>query len=910
MPPSPAPPDSVAPLPPALRFGRFELRAREQRLLVDGEPLALGGRAFDLLVVLVDRAGELVTRNELIERVWPGRVVEENNLSVQINALRRALGADAVLTVPGRGYRFALRPAPAPWPAPGPPGGAAVPAAASAGAEAVAAAADATPVRTRLPAALPLLIGRSDDLAALGTLIDQHRLITIVGAGGMGKTRVAQALLHLRAAAAPHGVCWVELGPVQSPEALPGVLAVALGLEPASGPPLGRLAQALAGLQMLVALDNAEHLVDAVAALAQALLDAAPRLRLLVTSQVPLRLAAERVWRLAPLAVPQDTLPAQQAQAFAAVALFAERAHAADSRFVLTDAQVPAVIALCRRLDGVALAIELAAARAPALGVARLLDAMSDRLRLLTRNRDRAAPPRQQTLRAALEWSHGLLGAAEQRLFRRLAVFNGGAALERIRAVAADPPGEGTLDEWTLLDALDELVQRSLVDLVLDEADAAPRYRLLESPRALALEQLAAAGEEPLIRTRHARALRAAWDAAEAALHAGHAGVLAWRSEAEPELDAARDALAWACESGDDELALALASALVPRLPPALRDERKQVARIAESIVDRVPDVAAQQRAWTAVAFAGTNRRAADRALDLARQLQRAAKGASDATPAASATTGNATAASATAASATAGDSATFSSRIVLHAALCDAARAQVQDDRVAAAQELMDEADRLEDPRWPPVRLRAAVRARAALAARCGDLATALALNRRLQVLNRAAGDPALQGQLNIADLELSIGDAAGALGTLQALVPLLLRHRDDVRLALARLVMAAAHLALDEVRPAREALFQAWPVMLRIGREADALDYLALVAVIEGDPAAAARLLGAADAQYAARGEARPPNEARARDRAATLVVQRLGDERAAVGIAQGRGLPRAELHGLVTSLWSARG
>ncbi len=172
-----------------------------------------------------------------------------------------------------------------------------------------------------------------------------------------------------------------------------------------------------------------------------------------------------------------------------------------------------------------------------------------------------------------------------------------------------------------------------------------------------------------------------------------------------------------------------------------------------------------------------------------------------------------------------------------------------------------------------------------------------ALALNRRLQVLNRAAGDPALQGQLNIADLELSIGDAAGALGTLQALMPLLLRHRDDLRLALARVVMAAAHLALDEVRPAREALRQAWPVMLRISREADALDCLALVAVIEGDPAAAL-------------GEARPPNESRARARAATLVVQRLGDERAAVGIAQGTGLSRAELQALVTCVWSERG
>jgi hypothetical protein len=260
--------------------------------------------------------------------------------------------------------------------------------------------------------------------------------------------------------------------------------------------------------------------------------------------------------------------------------------------------------------------------------------------------------------------------------------------------------------------------------------------------------------------------------------------------------------------------------------------------------------------------------------------------------------------------SATVGNGAGAETRFVLHAALCDAARAQIQQDRTASAQELLDEARRLEDPRWPPVRLRAAVRAHAALAARRGDLVAALALFRRLQVLNQAAGDPALQGQLNIADLELSCGSAAAALGTLQALVPLLVRHRDDLRLALARVVMAAAHLALDEVPPARAALRQAWPVMRRLGREADALDYLALVAVGEGQPDNAALLLGAADALYSARGDSRLPNEAHARRRCEALAAQQLGAEPVAARIALGAELSLAELQALVAGIWVERG
>ena len=203
----------LLPLPPRCRFGaagRFELIAASRELLDHGSPVALGGRAFDLLLALAERRDRVVPRGELIDAVWPGRVVEENNLSVQVNALRRALSSDVLVTVPGRGYRFAA-PLAQDLPATAPP----------------------PPSRTHLPVAQPLLIGRGEDLAACATLIEQHRLLTLVGPGGIGKTRLAQALLALRAGSAADGVCWVELAPLGAQGSLPGAVATALGLQPA-----------------------------------------------------------------------------------------------------------------------------------------------------------------------------------------------------------------------------------------------------------------------------------------------------------------------------------------------------------------------------------------------------------------------------------------------------------------------------------------------------------------------------------------------------------------------------------------------------------------------------------------------------------------------------------------------------
>jgi predicted ATPase/DNA-binding winged helix-turn-helix (wHTH) protein len=460
-------------------FGHFVVRSEARQLLIDGEPAKLGARAFDMLLALIERRDRVVGKNELLDLVWPGLVVEENNLSVQMSALRKLLGPQAISTIPGRGYRFLLR-----------MDGAAVggtsgePAATL---ESASAAAEQTP---------PQLVGRDDDLDTLGALILAHRLVTVVGAGGIGKTSVARALAPRIRDQFENGVCVVELAPVSDASLAATTVATALNVKPGNRPPLEAIEQWLGSRRMLIVLDNCEHLVQFVAELVESLSAVAPGVRWLVTSQEPLKLAAEQVFRIGALALPTEESVGAARHA-GAVALFELRARAADPRFTLTANNVASVIQICRKLDGIALAIELAAARVPLLGVEGLRRRLGERFRVLTSG-NRLALPRHQTLAAALEWSYGLLTEPQQIVFRRLGVFAGSFALDAAQLVAA----EESLDQWAVLDALGSLVDKSLV-VAEPETGGEPRYRLLETMRQYALDRLEAAGDGQSTRTRH-----------------------------------------------------------------------------------------------------------------------------------------------------------------------------------------------------------------------------------------------------------------------------------------------------------------------------------------------------------------------------------------------------------------------
>lgn len=566
----------TSPRPQRWCFGRFELQADEQRLLVDGQPSPLRARALAVLIALAERAGQLVSRQQLLDRVWPGLVVEENNLSVQINALRKVLGSDIVVTIPGRGYRFAAQ-------VDNPPERAA-----SAAVNPVAA--NAAALRTNLPDQLPALIGRHDELAALAALVDSQPLVTVLGAGGIGKTRLAQALLHARRGQYAHGVCFVDLAPLRPGDAVVDAVATALGI-PQPGEQqsveatVQAMVRALAPLDILIALDNAEHVIDVVAGLAAALAAGAPRVRLLVTSQAPLRVAAEWVHRLGALAIPAGTVDAQAALQFGAVALFVQRAQGVDRRFALTDAMVAPVVRLCQRLDGSPLAIELAAARAPLLGLASIVASLDQRLGLLTTGR-RDAPPRQQTLRAALAWSHGLLSPAEQAVFRRLSVFIGSASLASALQVLGGDAVDG-LDESAVLDAMATLVDRSLVELVDGPAGATdlPRYRLLDTPLAYAREQLRASDEHAAIQRRHALTLRAMFARARDDLYGGQWLYNAFKPALDPDMENGFAALCWAV-ANDPATALVIAPVLSRNLFGRRPAECKAVWQLAESLID------------------------------------------------------------------------------------------------------------------------------------------------------------------------------------------------------------------------------------------------------------------------------------------------------------------------------------
>ncbi|HKM71057.1 MAG TPA: winged helix-turn-helix domain-containing protein, partial [Stellaceae bacterium] len=515
-----------------IAFGRFVLLPHRRELLADGRPVKLGGRAFDVLMALIEAHGAVVSKNALMARVWPERIVEENNLQWQISALRAAFGADRNLirTVSGRGYQFRAEVDTvygSPEADAGTPIGAAQP--------------DPREARrdggmpgelpsTNLPEPISELIGRDEVLGEILSLASAHRLVTLTGAGGIGKTRLALAAAHRLLPQFADGVWLAEFSPIADPGLVPVTVAAAIGLDLGGGAVSApRVAQALAGRRLVLVLDTCEHVIGPAAALAEAVLRAGGRLHLLATSREPLRAEGEWVYPVPPLAVPAaDAEDADGLLRYGGVRLFVERLSAADPHFAPDRRNAAMIAAICRRLNGMPLAIELAAARAAVLGVEEVATHLDDRFRLLTGGR-RTGLPRHQTLRATLDWSYQLLSEPERVILRRLSVFAGVFRLEAASAVIASPeiaPAE-------VVDGIANLVAKSLVTAVAGGTIA--RCRLLDTMRAYALEKLAESGEREWLARRHAEYYRDLFERAEAELDARPA--TEWLAEYGPKTD-------------------------------------------------------------------------------------------------------------------------------------------------------------------------------------------------------------------------------------------------------------------------------------------------------------------------------------------------------------------------------------
>ena len=464
-----------------LRFGEFELAPVARVLWRRGEEIRLGSRALDILIALASRPGQIVSKDDLTKLVWRGAFIDETALRVGISAVRKALGNGGdqyIATVPGRGYCFVLdvettatKPAP-----------------------------ESRRLKPqRLPTQIARVVGRDEVIAALVAEGARRRLLSLVGPGGIGKTTVAVAVAD-RLSTVFDAVAFVDLAPIENGTQMSAAAAIALGLNlRLQENPVDEIAVAIEDRRVLIVLDNCEHLVDLAAAFIEALLGSAQGVTILATSRERLRAAGEWVHQLSPLEAPPETstLSAEELRRYPAVEMFEERAAFALGGYQISDIDAPYVAEICRRLDGIALAIELAAGRLAGLGVRGLASSLEDCFAILTHGR-RTALPRHQTLRATLDWSYQLLSPGDQAALRSLSVFNGSFTLED--AVFVMGP---LIRSDEANDRLASLLDKSLVVARPEEWTA--RYRLLDTTRAYGQDRLEESGEAGPLRRRHAQ---------------------------------------------------------------------------------------------------------------------------------------------------------------------------------------------------------------------------------------------------------------------------------------------------------------------------------------------------------------------------------------------------------------------
>ena len=513
----------------AIGFAGFELRPWERSVSHSGSPVKLGARAFDVLMALVERRDRIVTKDELFDIVWPGLVVEESNLQVQVSTLRKLFGQGVIATIPGRGYRFVaqlderLR-----------------------GTEAKAAL-----VPNNLPQQRTQFIGRGKELAHCTALLRDAGLLTMTGVGGCGKTRLALQLAQMQLSTFPDGVWFVDLAPLQEAEGVVVALAGIIHVNERVGvSPIDLIVEQLSQRRVLLLFDNCEHVIDAVASACETLLAHCRHVKIVATSREGLGLKGEQLYSVRQLSLPESNAMLAM-DVSEAVRLFLDRARLTVPELVLDESNAPAIAEICRRLDGIALAIELAAARAAVLTFEAIRDRLDDRFRLLMGGR--RALPRHQTLLATMQWSYELLSPSEQHLFRQLAVVAGGCTLAAAARIA------GVADEYEVLQLLTRLHDKSMLH-VDRNGDSEPRYRMLETVRQYAYDRLQDSGEGSGARDRHLDYFVELAEKAEIGLRGAEQGL--WLARLRLEQENLLAALAWAEHANGAEPALRLVAAL------------------------------------------------------------------------------------------------------------------------------------------------------------------------------------------------------------------------------------------------------------------------------------------------------------------------------------------------------------
>jgi len=828
-------------------LGPFRLDTKARVLTHDGVATPLGARGVAVLAALVSHAGEYIERSVIVDAAWPGAVVEEANLTVQISAIRRVLarapqGKHWIETLTRRGYRFVgpvsqscAKPSTgsppttrdgAHLPAPSPPPG--VPA--------------ARPT-TNIPARISSFVGRAREIEQVKSLLARNRLVTLIGMGGVGKTRVALQVAAEVIERYPEGVWLIELGSISDAGLVPYCVAEVLGIQEQAAEPLTQtLGRHLRTRHLLLILDTCEHVIASAAALVASLLAEAPNSRVLATSREALNVDGEQQLPLQPLSLPTAAVTLEEIAGAEAVQLFVERARLQRPGFALTTEAAASVAAICSRVEGIPLAIELAAARLSSLSIGEIGRRLEDRFGLLAAG-PRASPRRQKTLRATLDWSYDLLDEQEQRALRCLAVFAGSFTLEAVQCVV---DGRTTKDA-VLLDLLARLVARSLV--IADVTDAGTRYRLLDTMRTYCMEKLDVAHERQLMSRRHARYLR---DRFEHALEEWlQDSDVHWDVAYLAERDNVRAALDWALSPGGDaEIGISLTAYSGPAwLLWSLR--REAVARFEFALAkcnSRTPQrIRARLWLWLGVLnqFSDPTKwvRALRRAVDLHGR---------------------------------AGD--TFGTGY----SLMRLGGAYARTGRLDLAQQALDAARPLLARAAVPAAMATYFHAAGFVRKLAGDLAGARRSYEQSLALYRSAGSErdAVQICGNLADTNWGLGALeAAAIGFREA-IQLMRGSNKGTQLVLGvNLTNLAGVLVergdLDEALSAgREGL----ELRKTAGYAWGALDHFALRAALVGRWADAARLAAYVDAVFASRGIVRQANEARARLRLEHILDDRL--------------------------------